>query len=39
VDTLLDEKLKINENYLMQLAQQELMLDKKNEREVIGFKR
>jgi UDP-3-O-[3-hydroxymyristoyl] N-acetylglucosamine deacetylase len=37
VDTLLDEKLKINENYLMQLAQQELMLDKNNERNAIGF--
>lgn len=37
VDSLLDEKLKINENYLMQLAQQELMLEKKNERNVIGF--
>ena len=37
VDSLLDEKLKINESYLMQLAQQEQMLDKKNERSVIGF--
>ncbi len=37
VDSLLDDKLKINENYLMQLAQQELMLDKKNERNAIGF--
>jgi len=37
VDSLLDEKLKINEPYLMQLAQQELMLDKKNERNAIGF--
>ncbi len=37
VDSLLDEKLKINEAYLMQLAQQELMLEKKIERNTIGF--
>jgi hypothetical protein len=37
VDSLLDEKLKINEAYLMQLAQQELMLEKKTERNTIGF--
>ena len=37
VDTLLDEKLKVTETYLLQLAQQELMLEKKNERNVIGF--
>lgn len=39
VDTLLDEKIKINEAYLMQLAEQELMLEKKSMREVIGFNR
>ena len=39
VDTLLDEKIKINEAYLMQLAEQELMLEKKSLREVIGFNR
>ena len=39
VDTLLDEKIKINEAYLMQLSEQELMLEKKNVREVIGFNR
>lgn len=39
VDTLLDEKIKINEAYLMQLAEQELMLEKKNLRELIGFNR
>jgi len=39
VDTLLDEKIKINEAYLMQLAEQELMLEKKSVREVIGFNR
>jgi SpoVK/Ycf46/Vps4 family AAA+-type ATPase len=39
VDTLLDEKIKINESYLMQLAQQELMLEKKTERNTIGFLR
>lgn len=37
VDSLLDEKLKINEGYLMQLAQQELMLEKKHDRNTIGF--
>jgi ATP-dependent 26S proteasome regulatory subunit len=37
VDSLLDDKLKINEAYLLQLAQQELMLEKKTERNTIGF--
>lgn len=39
VDTLLDEKIKLNEAYLMQLAEQELMLEKKTERNTIGFVR
>lgn len=39
VDILLEEKLNINESYLMQLAQQELMLEKKTERNSIGFLR
>ena len=37
VDSLLDEKLKMNEDYLMQLAKQEIMLEKKSERNTIGF--
>jgi SpoVK/Ycf46/Vps4 family AAA+-type ATPase len=37
VDSLLDEKLKINETYLLQLAEQELMLENKHVRGRIGF--
>ena len=39
VDSLLDEKLKINETYLLQLAEQELMLENKHVRGKIGFVR
>ena len=39
VDSLLDDKLKMTEAYLTQLAHQELMLEKKNERNTIGFLR
>lgn len=37
VDTLLDEKVKINEAYILQLVEQELILEKKNHRDKIGF--
>ena len=37
VDSLFDEKLKLNESYLSHLAEQELMLEKKKERNPIGF--
>lgn len=39
VDSLLDEKLKINETYLLQLAEQELTLENKHVRGRIGFVR
>lgn len=37
VDTLLDDKVKLNETYLFQLAEQEMMLEKNNVRNTIGF--
>lgn len=37
VDILLDDNVKITESYLLQLAEQEIILEKKNHREKIGF--
>lgn len=37
VDTLLHDKLKVNETYLFELAEQEQILEKKFERNIIGF--
>ena len=39
VDAILDEKVRITESYLFQLAEQETILEKKQYRETIGFKR
>ena len=39
VDAILDEKVRITESYLFQLADQETILEKKQYRETIGFKR
>jgi hypothetical protein len=39
VDAILDEKVRLTESYLFQLAEQETILEKKQYRETIGFKR
>jgi ABC-type dipeptide/oligopeptide/nickel transport system ATPase subunit len=39
VDAILDEKVRLTESYLFKLAQEENILDKKNHRDTIGFKR